>query len=754
MPKSMADMLASGSPALPPPIPGQEEVTTVDDLTRILALPTRQPLNCAKDPRTKEYEPATEALIQVVTEKYARKKRLSCGCRERKITMLIDGRISIQRVLPEGYTPEPPQITTVAEFVADNQSNADEALNAKLVSNLKPGGEVTLPAVDRGTGHPCIVSLNAVQAWSLWEAKKAGGLLGFKGVGSGKTVSGVLAPLVFSDAKLAVLLIEPSQRTHYLSHYLRLREHFRVPSIVFDDDTGYTVPGTPPLHVVPYSRLSRPNATEMMERLSPDVIIADEAHRLTGDSVTAGRVWRYLKKRLLQREEALAAGLPVKRRAIYFLAWSGTLEAKSVKDTQAVSVYALGTGSPLPLDPSEADRWSAVFDPSKQPDRNSSTARSLQVAFGKGAYNQNQSSSILTLFDAPEEEIRKGFQKRRSQTLGVVSSSVSTVNAALYIKERKTPPIPVAVQKALMGVRDDMLRPDGDEIVEKVKQIEIAREVALGFFYRWVFTKNKCTCEVQGQEPACPGCTLIKDWFAKRKAYGRELRVRLESRVEHLDSPKLCKNAAERAKELGEMRTGNAFCATCRNPWPCNVKSHLPAWAAPTWPAWESICDKVPHEQRTTWIDEYMARDAAEWALSNKGIVWFQSDAFGRKVAEISGLNFHGGGPDAEAKIKAENGKKSIIVSIQAHGVGRDGLQEKFSKQLITQFPSSNKRAEQLLGRLHRQGTRADVIETEVYLPTQEYRDAFRKAVAEAEFNKEMSGNDQKLLYADIDIDL
>jgi hypothetical protein len=134
--------------------------------------------------------------------------------------------------------------------------------------------------------------------------------------------------------------------------------------------------------------------------------------------------------------------------------------------------------------------------------------------------------------------------------------------------------------------------------------------------------------------------------------------------------------------------------------------------------------------------------------------VWCQSRALGLKIAEIAKLPYHAGGPDAEAKILAEKGDRSVIASIDAHGAGRDGLQFKFYKQLVAEPPSSADRWEQLLGRLCREGQDADTIETEVYAHTHEVKDALRKAFTLAEFIEATTPNSQLLLAADIDFDL
>lgn len=736
MARSMTDRLNAAVAPPPPPSPSVFLGGEVSDLARIMKLPKRDPVDCQRDAITKRFAPATEALVQIMTSRFARAQRLSCACRPRKVSMLDDGTLSITRILPEGYPPEAPMRTTVAEFVADHQTNAWEINTARTVVSLRPGQETLLTAADGEVGYPCIRSLNPTQAWALYEAPQTGGIVGFMGTGSGKSIFFLLVPLVFKDCKLAVLMIEPKQRQHYKSHYLRLREHFTVGSIIFDDSvSGYTVPGTPPLHVISYSKLSNKKSTDFIERLSPDLLSLDEAHRGCGASAINRRIKRYLSGKIKQREDAILAGAVVRSRAVRLFVGSGTLETKSVEDTQMLCAYSLGTGSPLPIDPNEAKAWSAVIDPSYQPDRKSRTAKSLQRAFAGGVIDDN---SLETLLDAPEAEIRRGFRERRLQTVGIISANAVSTNVANYFSERKPPTMPDSVKEALKKVREEWKRPDDDDLVEKTEQIACARQVAGGFYLYWSFSKHPCACKPGRAEwePQCSECLLIADWYRKRKGFNKELRSEILRGQVHLDSRKLCEEAAERY---------------WRNP---VYRGDLPKWDAETWPAWAEIENRVQHEERVKWIDDYLAQDAAQWGLENRGIIWFKSTAFGRKIAELSGLSYHAGGPGGEERLRAEKGDKSIICSIKALGAGTDGLQYKYNRQLITEVPASNggnEGFEQLFARLDREGQPKDEIWTEAYLHVLELREALRKAKAQAEFNREMSGNDQRLLCCDFD---
>lgn len=800
MAKSMSEMLAKVVTTSISPTKGEIDVeTTVDDLDRIKALPRRPPFNCVKDPTTKLYEPRTQALVEIMTARFSRGKRLSCACRPRHVRRERDGSLVVFRILPEGLPPDPPLVTTVEAFIADCSTViATEIEVARQVAGLRPGEEVQLPAADGEIGHACIMELNAVQSWILYEAPICGGVVGYIVVGGGKSICGILAPLAFPDCKLAVLLGEPGQRRHYRSQYLRIREHFRTPSFVLDDGPGWTVPGTPPLHFVPYSKLSSQASTDLLERFDPDLVVEDEAHRTIGANSARGRrVKRYFEAKIKERERAIAEGRPVRARAVRLLAWSGTLEARSIRDTQSVCAFALGDGSPLPIDKHEAERWSPVMDPIRQPDQTSSTAKRLQKAFVGREYDA--ASTAARLSTGAESMVRKGFCEWRRNTLGIVTTTASAITAAITFHKYDVPPMPEAVKAALQMVREGQ-RPDGDLLAEKARQVMCAMDVASGYFPYWRFDKNESD-------------DRIAAWFLARKNFYREMRGQLQRGEVHLDSENLCVRAAERFWRgrdldgnpiaLGSMacaacdNEGSMTCATCSGKGrdvfeyscttcrgdgrvPCKecggactglYQGRLPIWPAQNWPAWRDIKDKVKHDERVRWIGqktstqeavldenghvvgEFLARSVAAWAKENRGVVWCSTRPLGTKIAEIAGLPYHDGGTGGEERLRAEKGNRSVIVSVRAFGFGFDSLQEKFWEQVITKFPSSNLVAEQLMGRLLRPGQTKDEVVTRACLHTSEMMDALRKSVTHAEFNSEMLSSSQALLAADYSFD-
>ena len=253
-----------------------EETTNRDELPRIIALPKRPVLDCERERGLRRWAPEAQALIEVMTAKFSRGPRLSCGCRDRTVTAVPGGGLLVFEQGRPGEPPPVPLQTTVDAFCADNAYNTK---TVEAVRVLRPGFSATLP----GLGHPvCLTELNPVQAWALRELPKTRGIFGMISVGAGKTVMGLLAAFAVPGARTVVLLAKPDQRLHYRNAYLRLREHFNVCSFVLDktdiEGASFIVPGTPVLHFVPYSLLSSPKATDLLERLAPDAVIADESH--------------------------------------------------------------------------------------------------------------------------------------------------------------------------------------------------------------------------------------------------------------------------------------------------------------------------------------------------------------------------------------------------------------------------------------------------------------------------------------------
>ena len=372
--------------------------------------------------------------------------------------------------------------------------------------------------------------------------------------------------------------------------------------------------------------------------------------------------------------------------------WSGTMTEKSLKDYAHLAALALGEGVPVPLHWPTVEEWASAIDPNDMP----------------------SPVGALHVFCAPGEHIHTAFRRRVQDTRGVVASTdESNCNASLRILERKVV-VPKSVLDALYTLNSTWQRPDGEEISWAFDKARCARELACGFYYHWVWPRN---------EPKA----LRDEWLEKRAAWHKELREKLKFSKPFLDSPLLCAKAAIRFFE--------------------GYKGDLPVWNALTWQDWVEIRDKCKPESEAVWIDDFLARDAAEWASKNKGIVWYLHDAFGAKVAELSGAPLYGPGDDASRGLLAETGRRSVVASIKSHHKGKN-LQFAFSNQLVANSPSSGSVWEQLLGRTHRRGQTADEVLVHVYRHTPDIRDALETARLRTAYVQGTMGGALKLLKA------
>lgn len=538
------------------------------------------------------------------------------------------------------------------------------------------------PARD-AAGHPCgcpIHTLLPMQGWYLHEAAEANGALGLLAVGTGKTGIGLLLPMVIPGVHTAVLLVPPRLRAQLWHDYAVWRRHFYVPNLAGGDTF---VVGMPTLHVLAYSELSHERCARWLEEVQPDLVIADEAQSIADrGSVRTNRLLRYFSAREQQ-------GRPVR-----LAAHSGSLTSNSITQYAHHAALSLREGSPMPLLPHEVQSWATVLDP---------------VLGGAPA-----PMGALARLTAPGEHVREGFRRRLSDTIGVITTHDAQVPVPLRLGVRTPPPMPEALAATIAEVRDSATRPDGETLTEAVEVTGCLRQLACGFFYRWIYPR--------GESPE-----LVERWFAARSAWFSELRRRLEGdREDLLDSPKLLRLAAERAR--------------------AGYRGEAPTWSSAAWPAWEAVRDAVQPETATTWLSDWLVQDAVAWGREAPGIIWYGFRAFGAALAAAGDFPLFGEGDEASARLVQEDGTRTIVASIRAHGTGKN--MPAWSRNLVTTPPADAGAWEQLLGRTHRRGQKK-AVEVWRYAHVPELQSAFVSAQEKARYVQATTGNVQKLLYAE-----
>ena len=314
---------------------------------------------------------------------------------------------------------------------------------------------------------------------------------------------------------------------------------------------------------------------------------------------------------------------------------------------------------------------------------------------------------MLELFCEDGETAREGFRRRMVESWGVVATEQSQADMSLNILERHVR-MPPEVKEALTKMRTTWTTPWGDEIQYQLELTTYGVQLAAGLMYRRTWPRN---------EPL----ELRREWMGARKEWQREVRDVLKLSRPGMDSPLLCAQAA----------------ATGR-------------WESETWERWLRVKDQCKPDHEDVWISDFLARDAAAWGREHVGIIWFEHDALGRKIAELGGFPFYGGGKAAGKAILEEGkrGERTIVASSNAHVEGKN--LQKYRRNLITTFCPNGKWAEQLIGRTHRPGSPHDEVEVHVYRHCPEAVDAITRAKDDARFIEETvpGGKGQKLLIA------
>ncbi len=512
-----------------------------------------------------------------------------------------------------------------------------------------------------------------VQNAVLVEAARAGGLLAPVGVGHGKTLASLLVGAAMG-AKKIVLLVPPQLRTQLLHQDIpHLNKHWKLP--------------LDRLRVVAYSELSNAASADILEVMAPDLIVSDECHLLRYRS--AARTKRFLRY-FKEHPECRFVGL------------SGTITRRSLKDYQHLSELALQKNSPLPRNFRDLEDWAMALDVTKKDPMPAGALLQLCTDEEKSLID-----SLPTALDK-QPYVRQAFRRRLVETPGVVATEESALGTSLVITGLY-PKVPIEVQSAIDNLHKTWEIGD-EELVDAMSVARVGRQLAGGFYYRWVWPDGKKDYE----------------WLEARKAWNRELRDILKMSRKGLDSPALVVNAILH----GKFESG-------------------------TWADWAAVKERYKPTPPTeaVWISKFLVNETIEWAAKSRAakepaIIWYQWDSFGKAIAQDGNLPFFGPGNEAAQELTRINVKKTpiIVASIAAHGTGKN--LQMFQRNLFTAPPAGGVEWEQTMARTHRPGQEADEVDVDVYLHTDDMVAAWWSALRDARYIEDTQGQKQKLLYA------
>ncbi len=312
--------------------------------------------------------------------------------------------------------------------------------------------------------HWGTMTLREIQAAALQELHDLGGLFAPIRVGGGKTLISFLAAAVV-EAERPILLIPAKLRDKTRREMAALGEHWNFP-----------IP-----RIITYEWLGRVGAAEFFETYRPDLIVADECHKLKNmEAAVTRRVNRYMSKNPKVR----------------FAAMSGTITMRSLRDYAHIVEWCLGSFAPVPLKWTILSEWADALDE-------------------KLANGQRLAPGALIKLCEPGETpdlsaTRKAFRRRLTESYGVIATHEKYVGCSLYITAIE-PPLNEAVDEAFTTLRTLWETPDGWPISDGITMWRHARELACGFYYKW--------------DPRPP-----REWLEARKQWCKFVRTTLKHR--------------------------------------------------------------------------------------------------------------------------------------------------------------------------------------------------------------------------------
>lgn len=495
--------------------------------------------------------------------------------------------------------------------------------------------------------------LRPVQAVTLESLADNSGAFGLIGVGEGKTLITYLAPLVVNSER-PLLIVPAKLKQKTIIEFAELAKHWQHTDI----------------KVISYEWLSRIGAAEFLDEFQPDLVIADEAHKLKNPSASVTRrVVRYLRD----------------TRAI-FLPMSGTVANRSLMDFHHLLALAVGAETmPLPAPAAECKVWAQAVD-----EKVKGRARAGALRF---LLNDDEKPSL--------SNIRSAVGRRIHQTFGVVNTQKKSVDASIVVSTF-SPRMDKYIEQLIRNLISARVTPTGEEAMPTDVHRHL-RTLVSGFFYRW-------------DPPPPRAWSKARSWW---KSYARDI---LEQEDERFDSELQVANGVDR----GDLNDGGAL------------------------DGWREIRDEFKPNSVPEWITEHPLREALKRDSGNT-IFWVEHIATGQKLEEISGLPYyHRLGMSSEGDFIGQHKSGSLIASIASNAEGRN--MQHYAHNVIVTPPASGRTMEQLMGRTHRTGQKADEVGFEIMTGHPSIVGHLQQAIADARFIHATTGQPQKLLLADISI--
>jgi len=533
------------------------------------------------------------------------------------------------------------------------------------------------------------------------------------GVGGGKTGISLMIPdKAFRKGVRKMLLIVPSGLIAQLWNndipFWRSKVPMSYPIHLLagrtrKDRTMIIKRNRPGLYIMPDSYLSVADTSDMVYGISPEMIIVDEAHGLAKrDSARAKRLQGYIEEKKPE-----------------FIPMSGTMTNRSIMDYFFLVRHSLKDDSFLPRSMSQVQEWGTLID--AETTRHDVDTSHWNPGVLSPLIRWAQQRLVNEKLPPGVAGFRRVYAERMATCPGVVSSGgVLEVDSSLLVKNNRiedakmirTPGYDRVLELGKQ-VDDLMITPNGDELSHSMLKWKWMYQIFGSGFYTeliWPQKEDLASRLKLSNDQAADYLNKSFLHLETTREYDKHLRGWLNDRhIPGLDTPMLVGSSMYHHEDRD---VGPGLYAK----WQQKQSTSFPELSLLVRPGYT---DGFGRLKRAVRLCDFKVAQALEWAreIAAKGmggIIWVHHIEMGEWMREVlmkAGLpvlHCPAGGIHNERIINPTNSNKIIVASMAAHGQGKN-LQH-FQHQWFLQWPRSAKLAEQVLGRLHRKGQRADTV--------------------------------------------
>ena len=484
------------------------------------------------------------------------------------------------------------------------------------------------------------------------------------------------------------------------------------------------------LYVFSYDLLSRDY--EVLEDVSPGLIILDEAHSVTKRSARTKRFNRYLH----------AANPDV-------VALSGTMTQKALSEYFELARASLKRNNFLPNSVSLTEEWSRLIDVTASGASDYRAGREARPGPLRHLVDWAISNFPDESFEQSVVGFRKVFQTRLETTPGVICSSGDALPYSLYIHNDpvKNPEKSEGwgeLRRLVRQLENDWLTPNGDEIEEAMHLFRWKYWIEGAGFYtqRYWPTVEKMMEKGKYSYAAAARSILERSqaYHEVQMDYHRELRKWITNNATHgLDTPML----------IGLNMTNHGA---------KNVTQKL----FDKWRTWKDaeFDGRIERLKRAVRVCDFKVVKAVEWAKklpkTEGGLIWYDNEEMGNWVSErleaagVDHLHCKAGSQyNTLLNDKSKCKGKVIVLTINAHYQGKNLQFDR--NQFYLQWPRSAARAEQAIGRQHRKELEYDEVFVTTCNTTEFDMIMYAASLNDAAYVHQSQGNKQKIIYASYD---